>query len=144
MSSQGNLNSVMQVKADISDIASLQEDDTPVKDECMAVFLIQMLFGLGFLMPFFTVLGTLDFYVKKMPDNAPKATFAFWYNMTLVPSMVIFAIYGRRFSSNLLIIGGFSGGILVFLVLTFVANIGGGAGYWACVMCLLLLGCSIG
>ena len=134
----------MQVKADISDVASLQEDDTPVKDECMAVFLIQMLFGMGFLMPFFTVLGTLDFYVARMPDNAPKATFAFWYNMTLVPSMIVFAIYGRRFKAHHLIIGGFSGGIIVFLTLTFVANIGGGAGYWGTVVCLLLLGSTIG
>jgi hypothetical protein len=111
-----------------------------IEDKYNLVFCIQVLFGLGFLMPFLTVLGLLDYYIEIMPGYSPQSAFPFWYNCTAVPSVIFYAIYGRRFNQHRLIVVGFSAGVVIFSIAPWIGRIGGTVGYWGTVGCLAVYG----
>jgi hypothetical protein len=104
------------------------------------VFLIQILYGLCILFPYLNIVGCLDFYMEKMPDNSPQSTFTFCIYSTLVPGIIVHSIYGNRFSNTRVTIVCCGASTVMMIVLPFLANIGGTTGYWLTIGALLVFG----
>ena len=105
---------------------------------------IFLLFGIGVLLPFNIVLSCMDFYIEKMPGYQPASVFTFAINLPSWLTQILITVYGQNISYSSKVIFAFILQLIMILPVPFLANIGGGTGYYTTMIALAIFGVGSG
>ena len=116
----------------------------PPKDNCYAVFMVQILHGMSLMLLMQILMTCFSFFNAKFPDEMVESRFPFAINFTIFIGTIFFTFYGTRCSPTPVIITCFIGQIISAGIFPMISNQGGHKAFWICFVLLMTAGLCTG